>query len=593
MLEPWILRVAVVPALLAVFVVMFSLESAPAPLPPALAADALFEGRSALRVTRDLVEAEPDRRAGRAGDRRTAGRVAASFRRRGYATTVDPFEAEGEQLVNVVGRRPGASRRSLVVLAGRDAATVPDVAASGADTAVLLELARALEGRATRKTLVLASVDGSTVGGFGARRLAETMEDRDRIDAVLVLSNLGAPRARGPLLVGWSNAPGRHSLGLERTVAEALREELIEPGAPEGVGGQVARLAFPLGVGDQGVLLENGLEAVRLSGSGELPLPGPVTPEDVDVERLGALGRSVLRTHSALDEQAPPLRGPRSYVTVGPQLVPEWALSLLALSLALPALAVSVDAFARARRRRAALGQWAWCIPAAGLPWLLALGVAELLALVGLVPSAPPAAFAPALHPAGVGAAVVLGLLGLVVVGLLVFGARALRRRPERPGALDGLGARAALALALAALGLLVWALNPFAALVLAPGLGLLTVALLAEWRPRSPLPVGLAVAGLVPLLAVAVHRLDPLGLGPIEGGWYALLLITGGHVSTLVTVLGCLGLGVWTLAVASLLVRAGRPPPPPPVRATVRPGLGRHAGPGSLGGTRSALPRR
>ena len=50
-----------------------------------------------------------------------------------------------------------------------------------------------LQGTPSRKTIVLASVDGGTLGDLGVRRLLARLPDRDRIEAVIVLSDLAAP----------------------------------------------------------------------------------------------------------------------------------------------------------------------------------------------------------------------------------------------------------------------------------------------------------------------------------------------------------------------------------------------------------------
>ena len=122
--------------------------------------------------------------------------------------------------------------------------------------------------------------------------------------------------------------------------------------------GQLARLAFPVGVGAQGVLLERGYDAVRISGDGELPDGTGIEPEEVDRDRLAGLGRAALRSLTALDAGPRPEHGPATYVTAVSQVVPGWVLSLLSLTLILPALVASVDAFARARRRRVAVRPW-------------------------------------------------------------------------------------------------------------------------------------------------------------------------------------------------------------------------------------------
>ena len=69
MIEPRVYRAAFVPALLALVLTMFSLQSRPRPLPQGLAADVLFDGRVAAAETARIVAAEPDRRAGSRGTR--------------------------------------------------------------------------------------------------------------------------------------------------------------------------------------------------------------------------------------------------------------------------------------------------------------------------------------------------------------------------------------------------------------------------------------------------------------------------------------------------------------------------------------------
>src|SRR3954467_12403939 len=295
-IEPRIYRAAFLPALLALVLVAFSLVSAPRAVPQGLAADALFEGTTAVGMVRDIVATTPDRRAGRPGDARVASRVKQAFLSHGFPTTIDRWTEDGVHLANVIGRRPGATSKQIVVMAARDAPSIPDESGSAADTAALIEFARVFEGRASRRTLVLASVDGSQLGDAGARHFAESIGNPRDIEAVIVLSNLGAGSSEGPLVVGWSDDAGRGNFGVERTVASSLREELGPIPHQEGAFAQFARLTFPVAPGGQGVLLGAGLNAVRVSGSGELRPPG--RDARVDVQRYGALGRAALRVVS-------------------------------------------------------------------------------------------------------------------------------------------------------------------------------------------------------------------------------------------------------------------------------------------------------
>jgi hypothetical protein len=594
MIEPRIYRAAFVPAVLAIVLTMFSLQSRPRPLPQGLAADVLFDGRQALAGALDLVELAPDRRPGSSGDRLAAARVATALARRGFVVKRDRFSYADRSLENVIGRRAGASRRQLVVLAARDADGVPDVAGSAADTAALLELARVFAGRPTRKTLVLASVDGATLGDVGAQRFAKTLGGAGPVEAVVVMSDLGADTARGPLVQAWSNDSRRAGIGLQRTLADSIRKELDEPVGGTGALGQLARLSFPLGIGAQGVLLEEGFEAVRISGSGALPRTAADGPQDVDEDRLGALGRATLRTVTALDQaRTPPRHGPDTYLTVVSQVLPGWVLQLLAGTLLLPVLIASVDAFARARRRQVSVTPWLRWVAAWTVPFVAGLALAELLVLVGATPQPPPAPVAPALLPLDGAAVAVLAAVAVAMV-LAWLAARRLARWPDPglddPGVAPGAGV--ALMLVVSAAALLLWLLNPYAALLAVPAVHLWLLACLTD----PPLPrrwrlVFVAAGGVAPAI-VAVYYLIALHLDPLSGAWYLLMLVTGHHVGLLVTLVAgtLLGAGL----AAAELARGAHPeaaPGPPDDRPPVY-GPGGLAGPGSLGGTESALPR-
>ena len=174
-----------------------------------------------------------------------------------------------------------------------------------------------------------------------------------------------------PPLIGWSNGPQRVGVGLQRTGGRIDGAELgAEPGRSAAPRVRSIRLAFPLGIGGQGPRAGLGPRRVRFAGCGELPPPAVQRGlADVDVDRLGSLGRSSLRTVFAIDQGARDLeRGPTSYVTVAHKVLPSWSLALLGLSLIAPALVASIDGLARARRRREPVARWARWVLVAGLP---------------------------------------------------------------------------------------------------------------------------------------------------------------------------------------------------------------------------------
>jgi hypothetical protein len=567
LIEPRIYRAAFLPALLAAVVSMFALESQPRPLPQASPADVLFEGTTARNTVQSIVSRAPDRRPGSPGDEQVARRMVAAFKRFGFTSKVDRFDDDGTQLVNVVGTRPGLSRRRVVLVAARDALSVPDATGSAADTAALLEIARVLEGRAAKKTIVLASIDGATRGDAGARRLERALrEGSEPIDAVIVVSGLGAPRSRGPLLVDWSSSATRGGLGLRKTASGALKNEVGEDGGgPGSPPAQLSRLAFPVGIGPQGVLIEDGLPAIRLSGSGELAPPRELRDvADLDAARYEEFGRSVLRLIFTLDEQARPPQGrPSSYITIAGRVAPEWAISLLGITLILPVLVMAIDAFARARRRREAVTPWLAWVAGGVVPFLAGLALAELLVLTGLAKDAPPAPLDPsAAELDGASLSILIAVTLTVALAWILLRSRVLRRASAPPDA-SAPGAGVAVALVLSALALVAWAVNPYTGLAFVLPLHLWTLAVLVGARARAR--VWLVAAGLLPAAVIVLTYASHLRMGPVEGAWYLFLLVTGHHVGLASALLGCVALGVLASVVAIVVAHARQGEPGPP----------------------------
>lgn len=590
MIEPRIYRAAFVPAVLAIVLVMFSLESRPPPLSQGLAADVVFEGAGAATTANGLLQAAPDRRPGKSGDRRAAALVASSFRERGFTTQVDRFSSHDRDLVNVVGRRAGTTRRQIVVVADRDATGVPDAAGSASDTAALIQLARVFQGRPSGKTLVLASVDGSSLGQVGTARLAGQLGDPGLVDGVIAMSDLGYGGRGTPSVVSWSNGTGRAGLRLVRTAAASVRDETGRVAAGASPAGQVARLAFPLGLGAQGALLDGGYDAVRITGGGELKDTAGTRAGAIDSDRLGSLGRAVLRTVTALDEGRGTPKGPATYVTAVSQVMPGWVLSVLAVALILPALVATVDAFARVRRRREPVLAWIAWLGAAVLALVVALGLAYFLGLVGAI-DAPSAPVSPALYPVGVGP--IVALVALVgVAALSWWGLRrfAVTTDPDlRDTAAPG--AAVVVSLALVAYVIALWLVNPFSALIMVPALHLWMLAALVDPAPSRRGRIALVLGGLALPLLLVIYDLAVLSVNPVGGAWYVLLLVTGGHLGLVSALLGCMFVAI----LGSVCSIALSTPPPPAAPERIVPkvrGPAGYAGPGSLGGTDSAMRR-
>jgi hypothetical protein len=583
MIEPRVYRAAFVPALLALVLTMFSLQSRPGALGQGLAADVLFDGRLAATSAATIAADEPDRRPGQPGDRRTAAFVETQLKARGFRTAHRDFTHAGRSMRNVVGRRAGRSRHQVVVVAARDAAVVPEATGSAADTAALLELARVFEGRPTQKTLVLASVDGSTLGEVGTAALLGELPSPDLVDGVLVISDLASPTRRGPIVQAWSGDDRRAGIGLTRTVADSLRQELEAKMGGSGALGQLARLSFPIGIGAQGPLIESGYDAVRISGSGELPPAGDGPPEAIDEDTIGALGRATLRTVTALDQGGRPEHGPESYVTAASQVMSGWVLALLGGTLLLPVFVAAVDAFARARRREVEVLVWLRWLGAWVAPFLAGLAVAEVLALTGATPVPPPAPVAPALLPLDGPALAVLGGVAAAMALALLLG-RYLAGRPDRSLITPaGPGPAVAVVVVLSVASLALWLVNPYAGLLVVPAAHLWMLAVLSSAQPRRRVRALLLALGALPVLLVTLYYLIALSMDPLSGAWYLLMLVTGHSVSLATSLISCLMLGVLGAA-SELVARApARPGADAPDRGPALSAPGSYAGAGLL----------
>lgn len=540
MIDPRIYRVAFAPALVALVVLMFSVEPIPEPAqtPETFASD--FDGRRAAATAREIVEIAPERTPGSAGDDASADLVAERFGAIASGKLAEQsldgdFDGDEVELRNVILTLPGDSAETIVVVANRDSARGSGASSSAAATAVLIEAAAELGRTSHEKTITLLSASGGAEGGQGVREFIEGYSTLEQVEAVVTISEPGAAAPRAPHVLAWSADDQSTSAQLVETAEAALREETERGPGLGGFLGNLFRLAIPSGLGPEAVAMSEDLDAIGISGHGERP---PAPEEDAVTElsddSLVAFGNTTLAVVLALDSTADELtHGPGAHLTMAGNLVPGWALSLLALTLLLPALLTAIDGLARASRRgEPVLGSLLWAL-SRSLPFVGALALAYLLALVGVAPS-PAFPFDPG--PYGFGWRPVL-VFALLLAGFA--GSIALLRpllvpaRPRRETLAISLGTVFGLAV------LVLWMRNPY--------LGLLCIPLAHVWlvaaRPAGPpgpattaLVVGLALVGVA---AALVHLAERLDLG-FAAPWELLLMVTGGHIPALEALLAC-----------------------------------------------------
>lgn len=617
-----IYRAACLPLLFALAIAGFSLSERPAPLASNLAPEA-FQGARAEGTLNGLVRRYPNRRPGGAGDQALAGALAGELRALGGTAgggfavaehTVRAQTIDGVRtLTTVVAQRPGTSgEHPIAIVARRDAAASPGASELSA-TAALLELARVFSSSETRRGIVLVSTSGGSAGDAGAGDFADHAAEwvGAPLDAAIVLGDLGGPSGARLFLGSLAAVPGTAPQLLQRTVAQAVRQQAgALPGAPSLLD-RLAQLSFPLVGGEQAPLDAGGLPAVLLQVGGELPSRAARPPT---AARLQELGRAALASVYALDAGPNVTSGgessaPETALALQRKLLPQWAVRLLVAALLLPVLLTAGDGLARQRRRRRvsaeqSVARWMSWVAACALPFLASALLAILLGALDVfaTPYPPVASWALALHGTALA-----GVVGIALAFALAWRAwPALMRRLALPVRAQADPAGLALVLVLSALAMVVWALNPYTALLLVPALHLwLLLADPERWSAATATSRGagmLAVAllGAAPLVLLIAFYAQQLELGPGGVAHTAVLLLAGGRVGFLGAVLWSIALGC--LAAALLIALAGerteRSPPKEPDDALperellpIR-GPMSYAGPGSLGGTESALRR-
>ena len=583
MFDPRIYRAALLPAVAAFVLMMFSLEPIPSALEPPVASPE-FDASEATRTARSIVELAPERTPGSSGDTAVSDLVRERFEAiEGGEVAVQDFESsfDGEDVTlrNVILTLPGSSERTVLIVARRDSPTGPGAATSASATAQLIGLAEALGGARHELTLVLASTDGGTDGAEGARQLVDELPRTESIEAALVISQPGVRAGEPPYVITAGTGPDSVSPQLVQTARAGTNTQFPQRDPSPGPWEGLSRLAVPAGLGEQSALQDEGLESIAISGGGERQIP-PERDDVVSGEATAAAGTAMLELILTLDESdRAPGEGPADYVRLGDNLIPGWTLSLLAVALLLPALLAATDTWLRElradwRNRRSAF--WAAeriLVPLAGLL------LAYLLGLIGLVPD-PSFPYDPGRYPAGAEAPIAF----IAIAGAIALAALLIRplRTPLDVEA-HTLAAAGGLLTGGAVLG--IWLLNPYLALLLAPTAHVWLLPARASGPPRGPVIAIFALLSLVPAIAAFLTVAGELDLG-LAAPWHLLLLIESGQMGIGMCMLWCVLLGGLLACISSAAAMRTRPRNDEPSVL----GPGAHAGPGSLGATPSAL---
>jgi hypothetical protein len=440
-----------------------------------------------------------------------------------------------------------------------------------------------LAGESEHHTIALVSTSGAA-GGAGATELARTLPGP--IDAVISLGDLVSSRAPSPAILPWSDGDAVAPTMLRTTLSSALTGQANLHPTASSLPSQLLHLVVPSSLSEQAPFVSRGIPAVTLSLSGDRPAGAGRDPSE---GQISATGRAVLTAVNALDG-GPGIGSPTPYVLFSGKVIPNWALRLLVLGLLLPVFPTAVDGFARARRRGHAAELGALRALGAGIPFLVAAGLVILARVIGVLPAAPPGPVAAgAVHLGGAGIAVMAIAVLVCVLGTWLW-VRAGGIPPGHPEGEPDAGSGIGTLIAVWAVVLAIWVVNPYAAILAVPAVHLWMWLLDGELRPHPALVVILWLAGLALPVLAALGWAKTIGVGPLGTAWNGVLLLAGGGLSPVLAAGWCLLLG-GTVAVAAAAVQLARAPRPEAAAVTVR-GPVTYAGPGSLGGTKSALRR-
>ena len=577
MLDLRLYRLTLLPFAVGLVIVAFSLHSGPAPLSGTLPIQG-FDATTAARALSGLAAAgEP----GSSKDDALAQQLSAAAPPGGFAQTgfnvhlvsVHAETAVGARTLDVVsatapGQRPGR----IAVLADR---------ANRAATELLIELAESLRDVVRQRSVLLVSTAG------GASGIAATVGTLPRdVAAAIVIGGVAGASSGSTLRVApWSSkgvAPPAVRVTVEAALATASGRRVGDVSLAD----QLARIALPLTAGGQGPLGNAGIPAVLVGTGGEVP-DGAAGASVAD---LRVMGDAIAAAVSALDVAGSLPAAPWRGLSVGSQLLDGWGARLLG-GLALLSLAgCTLDVLARSRRRRTpVLRCVAWVLSFA-TPFALAGLFALFLGAAGLFRATPATVVTPAELP--VGAAGTGVLFSVILLFVLAWGLRAYARRRtggHGSGPPPPLGAGAALLATTTVVAFLIWIVNPYTSLLVVLPAHAWLVALTREQGCRPAAGLAVLALSLAPLAAAVALLCSGLGVSPFGLLWTLVVLVGSSGLSLGGLLLAALAAGCGVAAGMALLAPA--PPPPPEMPVTVRGPLS-YAGPGSLGGTTSALRR-
>jgi hypothetical protein len=292
---------------------------------PLSSAPLAFDASEAYRITRDFVTQFPNRIFGSLESRQSTGYIHDYLRKLGYPIVYAHFDGRIAGHIdvgrNIFAFKKGKSPEILALIAHLDTARTTGQGAmdNGSGVGVLLELARILSSVPMHRSLLLVFSDGEEWGMLGARDVAATYPERNRIAAVLSLDHVGIGDLEAFCLEETGQLKGFTPAWLRHLARRAAESQGLPVRSPGGFSEYLER-AVLISQADQGPFLAAGIPAINLgSESRERSLEKEVyhserdTIENLKPVSFGIYGRAAERLVRTLDDlPSIPLQSPNS-----------------------------------------------------------------------------------------------------------------------------------------------------------------------------------------------------------------------------------------------------------------------------------------
>jgi hypothetical protein len=283
--------------------------------PPLISPSSLsFNATAAYGLTRDIVTQFPMRVLGSLESRQSTGYIHDYLEKLGYSFTYTHFDtriARRKQVGrNVLAYKQGQSDEILALVAHLDTArtTTQGAMDNGSGVGVLLELARIFATNQTRRSLLLVFSDGEEWGMLGARDLAESYPERNKIAAAVSLDHVGIGDLKALCLEETGQRMGFTPPWLRQLAHIAAESQGLPVHSASGISEYLAR-AFFISWADQGPFLSQGIPAINLGSEStdqarerEIYHSKLDTIENLKPDSIGTYGRAAERIVRTLDE---------------------------------------------------------------------------------------------------------------------------------------------------------------------------------------------------------------------------------------------------------------------------------------------------